>query len=121
MNTSLAKAESSSKHWEREAKDSAKRTIRAEKERDDAKQEARAAQLVATTAGDVKARVEGDLTKALNALAATEEGGNKSEAEIARLEAKRTLLLLELEASKGVVSSLHARAGKDKEAMEEDY
>ena len=88
MNASLAKAESSSKHWEREAKDSAKRTMRAEKERDETKQEARAAQLVTTAAGDAKTRVEGDLTKALNALAATEEGGYKSEAEIGRLEAE---------------------------------
>ena len=30
-------------------------------------------------------------------------------------------LLLELEASKDEVSSLHSQAGKDKEAMEEDY
>ena len=42
--------------------------IQAEKERDTAKKEARAAQLVATAVGDVKARVEIDLTKALNSL-----------------------------------------------------
>ena len=63
---------------------------------------------MATTAGDAKSRVEDDLTKALNALAAAEEGGRRSEIEIARLEAKRASLLLELEASKGVVSSFHA-------------
>ena len=54
--------------------------IRAEKERDEAKQEARAAQLVATITGDVKARVEDDLTKVLNTLAVAEEGEHKSEA-----------------------------------------
>ena len=69
---------------------------------------------MATTAGDAKARVEDDLTKALNALAAAEEGGRRSETEIARLEAKRASLLLKLEASKGEVSSFHARAGKDR-------
>ena len=43
--------------------------IQTEKERDATKKEARAAQLVATAAGDAKARVEVDLTKALNSLA----------------------------------------------------
>ena len=77
---------------------------------------------MATVARDAKSRVEVDLTKALNSLAAAEEGGHRSEAEIARLEvefasveAKRTSLLLELEASKAEVSSLRARASKDRE------
>ena len=72
--------------------------------------------------------MEVDLTKALNSLAAAEEGGRRSKAEIARLEAEfapveveRASLLLELEASKREVSSLHARASKDREYMEEDY
>ena len=39
-------------------------------------------------AGDAKARVEVDLTKALNSLAATEEGWHRLEAEIAHLEAE---------------------------------
>ena len=70
---------------------------------------------MATTAGDSKAKVEVDITKALNSLATTKEGGRRSEAEItclkaefAHVEAERALLLLELEASKGKVSSLHA-------------
>ena len=46
-NASLAKAESSAKNWEREIEDRATRVIRAEKERDEAKQEAIVAQLVA--------------------------------------------------------------------------
>ena len=95
--------------------------MRAEKERDEAKQEAMVAQLVATVVGDAKARAEDDLTKALNALASAKEGGRKSENEISSLEAERMSLLLELEASKGKVSSLHARPSKDKEDMTEDY
>ena len=61
------------------------------------------------SARDAKAKVEVDLTKALNSLAAAEEGGCRSEAELARIEAERESLLLELEASKGEVSSLYAR------------
>ena len=113
FNSSLAKA--------REAKDGEERIAWGERERDEAKQEAKVGQLVATAAGDAKARVEDDLTKALNALAATEEGERRSEAEIALLEAERVSLLLDLEASKGKASSLHAWVGKDKEAMEKDY
>ena len=37
LNTSLAKVESSAKHWERETKDDAASVIQAEKERDEAK------------------------------------------------------------------------------------
>ena len=120
-NASLAKVKSSLKNWERETKDGAERIMRAKKERDEAKQEAKVAQLVATTAGDAKARVEDDLTKALNALAAEEEGRRRLEAQIACLEANRTSLFLEFEASKGEVSSLQAQVDKDKKAMEEDY
>ena len=56
------------------------------------------------------------------------EGGRRSEAEIAfleaklaRVEAKRATPLLEFEASKGEVSSLHARANKGREDMVKDY
>ena len=58
---------------------------------------------MATAVGDAKARVEVDLTKALNSLAVAEEGEGRSEAEITRLgsestciKAERTSLLLEL-------------------------
>ena len=88
LNASLAKAESSVKHWETEAKDGTTSVIRAEKERVEAKQEFWAAQLVATSARDAKARVEVDLSKALNSLAVAKEGGYRLEAEIARLETK---------------------------------
>ena len=56
------------------------------------------------------------------------EGGHRSEAKITRLETKlalveaeRASLLLELEASKGEVSSFYARADKDMEDMVKDY
>ena len=84
--------------------------------------------MIVATVGDAKARVEVDLTKALNSLAAAKEGGRRTKAEFTRLEAKfarveveRELVLLELKASKCEVSSLHARASKDREDMAEDY
>ena len=43
LKASLAKAESSEKHWEREIKDGMAHVIQSEKERDKAKQEARTA------------------------------------------------------------------------------
>ena len=112
----MAKEKSRSKHWKREAKASAKKIEWAKKEREEAKQEAKMACLAVTVA-----RVEDDLATVLDALAAVEEDGLKLEAEIAHLAVERTTLLLELEASKDKVSSLNSQAGKDKEAMEEDY
>ena len=50
-----------------------------------------------------------------------EEDGSGLEAEIAHLKVERTSLLLDLEASMDEVSTLHSQAGKDKEAMVEDY
>ena len=43
LDASLAKAKSKFKHWEREAKTGAKKIARAEKERDEAKEEAQVA------------------------------------------------------------------------------
>ena len=79
------------------------------------------ARLTILAAGDAKSRVEDDLTRALDALAAAEEDGHRSEAKVIRLAVEQTSLLLELETSKDEVSSLHFQEGKDKEAMEEDY
>ena len=55
------------------------------------------------------------------ALAAAEEDGRGLEAEVARLTVEQKLLFLELETSRDEVSALHSHAGKDKEAMVEDY
>ena len=121
LNGSLTKEKCRSKHWEREAKEGMEKIKRAEKEREEAKQEAKVARLAVTSAGDVKARVEDDLAKVLDALEDEEEDRPRSETEIARLAVERTSFLLELKASKDEVSSLHSQTGKEKEAMEEDY
>ena len=77
--------------------------------------------LAAIVAGDTKARAEDDLTRVRDALAATEEDGRGLKAKVARLTVERTSLLLELDASRDEVSTLHSQVGKDKEAMVEDY
>ena len=79
------------------------------------------ARLAVIAVGDAKARIEDDLARVLDALAAVEEGGHRSEAKIARLTVEQTSLLLKLKASKDEVSSLHSQEGKDKEAMKEGY
>ena len=61
FDASLAKIESKSKHWKQEAKAGAEKIERAEKEREEAKQEAKVARLAAE---EVKERVEDDLTRA---------------------------------------------------------
>ena len=86
-----------------------------------AKQEAKVVRLLAVATGEAKARAKDDLTRARDALAAAEEDERRLEAEVGFLEVERTSFLLELEASKDEVSSLHSQANKDKEAMEEDY
>ena len=50
-----------------------------------------------------------------------EEVRRKVEAGTSFFEVERTSLRLELGAAKDEVSSLHSQAGKDKEAMKEDY
>ena len=117
LNASLAKAKSRSKHWEREAKADAENIKRAEKEREEANQEAKVACLVVIAAGDAKARVEDDLARAIDALATAKEDGRRSKAKIGHLSVEQTFLLLELEASKDEVSSLHSQASKDIEAI----
>ena len=73
LDTSLAKEESKSKHWKREAKVGAERIEREEKEMDKAKQEAKVARLPAIVASVAKARAEDDLTRARDALATAKE------------------------------------------------
>ena len=52
---------------------------------------------------------------------AVEEDKRGLEAEVARLTVERMSLLLEFEEFRDEVSTLHSQAGKDKEAMVEDY
>ena len=103
----MAKVESKSKHWKREAKAGAKKIEWAEKENDEAKTKAKVARLTVATAGDSKVRANDDLTRARDSLEATKEDGSRLEVEVTRLEVERTSLLLELQASKDEVSSLH--------------
>ena len=69
----MAKVESKSKHWKQEAKSGAEKIEWEEKDRDEAKQEAKVARLTTVAAGDAKARAENDLTRARDALATAEE------------------------------------------------
>ena len=85
MGASLAKVKSKAKHWEREAKAGVEKVERAEKERDEAKQEARVARLTAVAVGDAKARAEDDLNRVQNSLAAAEKDGRSLEADVSRL------------------------------------
>ena len=70
-----------------------------EKERDEAKEEAQLARLVAVAAGDVKAQVEDNLAKVQDALVVAEEVRQKVEAEVACLEVEQTSLMLEIGAT----------------------
>ena len=81
------------------------------------------ARLVTSGVSDTRAGANEDLARVQEALVAAEEGKCKAEVEVetARLEVERTSLLLELGATKDEVSSLHSQAGRDKEAMEEEY
>ena len=96
-----------------------------EKERDEAKQEAKVVCLVAClasrAAGDTKVRAEEDLARVQEALTAMEEGRRNAKAETTCLEVERTSLLLELKATKDEVFFIHSQANRDKEAMEEEY
>ena len=76
----------------------------------------------------MRAKLEGDLVRVKDALViaeeakeVAEEARHKAESEAAQLEVDRTSLLLELRATKDKVSPLQSQAGKDKEAMEEEY
>ena len=73
MDPSLAKAKSKLKHWEWEAKAGGERIERMEKERDEAKKEAKVVCLAASVAGDAKARAEEDLARVQEALEVAEE------------------------------------------------
>ena len=79
------------------------------------------ARIAVVTAGDAKACAKDNLARVQDALAVAEEARCKAEVEVSRLEVERTSLLLEIGAVKDEVSSLHSQAGKDKEAIEEDY
>ena len=61
------------------------------------------------------------MARVRDALAVTKEAKCKAKAKTTRLAVERTSFLLKLGTEKDKVSSLQSQAGKDKEAMEEDY
>ena len=63
--------------------------------------------------------MEDKLARVQDASVVAEEAKRKAKA--AHLEVKQTSLLLEVRTAKDEVFSLYSQAGKDKEAMEEDY
>ena len=63
MSASLVKAESNSRRWENEAKESVEKMARAEVERDDARHGASMARMDADAAGSAKAKVESELAR----------------------------------------------------------
>ena len=80
LEDSLGKAKAKSKHWERKAKVVIERAIATEKERDEAKEEAQVAWLVAVATSDVKAQAKDEMARVQDTLAVTEEARRKSEA-----------------------------------------
>ena len=71
--------------------------------------------------GDAKERAEGDRVRVQDALAVAEEANCKPEVKIGFLEVEWTSLMLEIRATRDEMSYLHSQAGRDKEAIEEDY
>ena len=69
LSASLAKAESRSQHWEKEAKEGVEKVAQPKAERDVARHKALSACMDADAAGSAKARVDFDLAKVQNALA----------------------------------------------------
>ena len=88
LEESLSKAKSWSRHWEQKAKEGTERTTGAEKEREEAKEEAQVFRITAIVVGDAKAKVEGDLVSVQDALAAAEEAMVVAEEAKHKVEAK---------------------------------
>ena len=63
LDDALGNVRAKSKHWERKTKKSIERAVGVEKERDEAKEEAQHARMVAVVVGDAKARVKNDLAR----------------------------------------------------------
>ena len=63
LEESLSKAKSWSRHWEWKAKEGKEKIAGAEKERDEAKEEAQYSQLVVVLVGDAKAKAKGDMAR----------------------------------------------------------
>ena len=90
-------------------------------ERDTAHHEASMSRMDADTTGSARAKVEFELARVQNALAASKEARWKAEDEASRLVVDRVSLILEHRTSKDEVSALQAQALKEKKALEEAY
>ena len=121
LSASLAEAESSSRRWENEAKESVEKMARADVERDTARHDASMARMDADAAGNARAKVDSELDRVQNALAAVEKTRRKAEDEASRLANERVSLLLELWTCKDEVPTIRAEALKEKKALEEAY
>ena len=108
LDDALNKVKARSKSWERKAKVGIERITCAEKERDEAKEKAQHSRLASVTVGDAKVRAEDNLVRVKDSLVIAKEAKRKAEAGVARLEVERTLLMLEVGATKDKVSSLHS-------------
>ena len=73
LSASLAEAESSSRRWENETKESVEKVARAEAEKDAARHDASMARMDADAVGCARAKVDSELARVQNALAITEE------------------------------------------------
>ena len=104
LSASLAEAESSSRRWENEAKESIENMARAKADRDAAHHDASMARMDADVAGNTRAKVEFELARVQNALAVAEEARWKAEKEASRLADELVSLLLELGTCKDEVS-----------------
>ena len=121
LSASLVEVESSSCHWENEAKESVKKMARAEAERDAGCHDTSMARMDADEARSVRAKVDSELARVQNALAVVEEARRKAENKASRLADERVSLLLELGTCMDEVSPIRAESLKEKNALEEAY
>ena len=96
LSASLAEAESSSRHWENEARGSVERMAQAKEERDIARHDDSMARMDADAARSARAKVESELARVQNALVVAEEARRKVNDKVSRLVDERVSLLLEL-------------------------
>ena len=75
----------------------------------------------ADTIGNARAKVESELARVQNALAATEEARRKADDKVSRLTDERVSLLLELGTCKDEMSAIWAKALIENEALRKAY
>ena len=121
LSASLAEAKSNSRCWENEARESVERMARAEVERDVARYDALMARMDADAVRNARARVEFELARVQNSLAAVEEARRMADDKVSRLIDEQVSLLLELGTCKNEISSIRAEALRENEVLREAY